>query len=76
MAEGRVKVPRTKVSSGISERTHYMSSPNVKLSYCRAYSWGMLVFSMSCSLSAGLAPVTNKYSSIHSWVSNGLGCRN
>ncbi|VDB87666.1 Bgt-51335 [Blumeria graminis f. sp. tritici] len=32
--EGRVKVPSTKVSSGISECTHYMSSPNVKLSYC------------------------------------------
>ncbi|VDB94812.1 Bgt-55123 [Blumeria graminis f. sp. tritici] len=33
--EGRVKVPSTKVSSGISECTHYMSSPNIKLSYCR-----------------------------------------
>ncbi|VCU40929.1 Bgt-51538 [Blumeria graminis f. sp. tritici] len=33
--ERRVKVPSTKVSSGISECIHYMSSPNVKLSYCR-----------------------------------------
>ncbi|VDB93681.1 Bgt-55124 [Blumeria graminis f. sp. tritici] len=33
--EGRVKVPSTKVLNGISECTHYMSSPNVKLSYRR-----------------------------------------
>ncbi|VDB89385.1 Bgt-55027 [Blumeria graminis f. sp. tritici] len=33
--KGRVKVPGTKVSRGISECTHYMSSPNVKLSYRR-----------------------------------------
>ncbi|VCU40678.1 Bgt-55038 [Blumeria graminis f. sp. tritici] len=33
--EGRVKVPSTKVSSGTSECTHYMSSLNVKLSYRR-----------------------------------------
>ncbi|VDB92672.1 Bgt-55015 [Blumeria graminis f. sp. tritici] len=33
--EGRVKVPSTKVSSGISECTHYMSSPIFKLSYRR-----------------------------------------
>ncbi|VDB84054.1 Bgt-55093 [Blumeria graminis f. sp. tritici] len=32
--EGRVKVPSTNVLSSISECTHYMSSPNVKLSYC------------------------------------------
>ncbi|CAD6500010.1 BgTH12-04115 [Blumeria graminis f. sp. triticale] len=33
--EGRVKGPGTKVSSDISECTHHMSSPNVKLSYRR-----------------------------------------
>ncbi|CAD6501232.1 BgTH12-01485, partial [Blumeria graminis f. sp. triticale] len=30
-----VRVPRAKVSSGISEYNHYMSSPNVKPSYRR-----------------------------------------
>ncbi|CAD6503257.1 BgTH12-02924 [Blumeria graminis f. sp. triticale] len=43
-----------------------MSFPDAKLSYCRIYSSGKLVFSMSCSLSAGLVPLTNKYSFIHS----------
>ncbi|VDB84383.1 Bgt-55118 [Blumeria graminis f. sp. tritici] len=33
--EGRLKVPSTKVSSGISECILYISSPNVKLSYRR-----------------------------------------
>ncbi|CAD6504518.1 BgTH12-00028 [Blumeria graminis f. sp. triticale] len=37
-----------------------MSSPNVKLSYCCMYSLGKLFFSVSCSFSAGLVPVTNK----------------
>ncbi|VCU41047.1 Bgt-51493 [Blumeria graminis f. sp. tritici] len=32
MVKGRVIVPRTKVTSGISECTHYISIPNVKLS--------------------------------------------
>ncbi|CAD6500780.1 BgTH12-06486 [Blumeria graminis f. sp. triticale] len=34
MVEGRLRVPSTKVSRGISECTHYMSSPNVQLSHC------------------------------------------
>ncbi|VDB89289.1 Bgt-51077 [Blumeria graminis f. sp. tritici] len=33
--EVRFKVPSTKISSGISERTHYISSPNFKLDYSR-----------------------------------------
>ncbi|CAD6503985.1 BgTH12-05726, partial [Blumeria graminis f. sp. triticale] len=33
--EGKVKVPRTKVTSGISECSHYISGPNIKVSYSR-----------------------------------------
>ncbi|CAD6505628.1 BgTH12-01118 [Blumeria graminis f. sp. triticale] len=40
-----------------------MSGPNVNLSYCRIYSPEKLVFSVSCSLSAGFVPVMNKLSS-------------
>ncbi|CAD6500685.1 BgTH12-06393 [Blumeria graminis f. sp. triticale] len=35
MLKVRVKVPSTKVSNGISEHTHYMSSTNFKVSYPR-----------------------------------------
>ncbi|CAD6501480.1 BgTH12-01732 [Blumeria graminis f. sp. triticale] len=55
-----MKVPSTKVSRGISKYTHYMSSPNAKLSYHCIKLPEKLVFSVSCSLSAGLVPVTNK----------------
>ncbi|CAD6504376.1 BgTH12-06107 [Blumeria graminis f. sp. triticale] len=40
-----------------------MISPNVKLSYRRIQSSEEPVFSVSCSLSARLVPVTNKFSS-------------
>ncbi|VCU40958.1 Bgt-50024 [Blumeria graminis f. sp. tritici] len=35
MLKVRVKVPSTKVSSGISECIYYMSSPNIKMSHLR-----------------------------------------
>ncbi|CAD6503405.1 BgTH12-03070, partial [Blumeria graminis f. sp. triticale] len=63
--EGRVKVPSARVSSGISQcthYTHYTSSLNIRLSYRRIWSSGKLVFSVSCSLRAGLVPFTNKIS--------------
>ncbi|CAD6504375.1 BgTH12-06106 [Blumeria graminis f. sp. triticale] len=47
-----------------------MISPNVKLSYRRIQSSEKLVFSVSCSLSAGLVPVTNKNSFIVSKIVN------
>ena len=59
-----MKVLSTKASSGISECTRYMSSPNFKLSYRRISSSGKLVFSVSYSLSAGLVSVMNKLSFI------------
>ncbi|CAD6500985.1 BgTH12-06686 [Blumeria graminis f. sp. triticale] len=41
-----------------------MSSPNVKLRCCCIQPLEKLVFSVSCSLSAGLVPLTNKLSFI------------